>query len=74
VDDVVFIGRPDIAVIPHRRPLSRQRHRTLAEIGILEVDVPMNGEMEESFLEVREVLTGKLATILELLSPVLTYV
>lgn len=46
------------------------RPTPLAEIAILEVDVPMADEVEESFLEIREVLTGKLVTILELLSPV----
>jgi hypothetical protein len=47
-DDVVFIGRPDIA----------------------EVDVPMQDEVSENFLEIHEVKTGKLVTILALLSPV----
>jgi hypothetical protein len=69
-DDVVFIGRPDIAVIPHQRPQPMPRPVPLAEMGVLEVDVPMNDEVEESFLEIREVMTGKLVTILELLSPV----
>ena len=41
----------------------------LAEAGILEVDVPMNDKPTENFLEVYEVGTGKLVTILELLSP-----
>ena len=69
-DDVAFIGRPDIAVVPHPRPQPVPRPMPLAEIGVLEVDVPMADEVEESFLEIREVLTGKLVTILELLSPV----
>lgn len=69
-DDVAFIGRPDIAVVPHPHPQPVPRPTPLAEIGILEVDVPMADEVEESFLEIREVLTGKLVTILELLSPV----
>ena len=41
----------------------------LAEIGVIEVEIPMNDEVSENFLEIREVQTGKLVTILELLSP-----
>jgi len=68
-DDIVFIGRPDIAVVAHA-PQSRPSALPLAEAGVLEVDVPMNDEVGENFLEVHEVTTGKLVTILELLSPV----
>ncbi len=68
-DDVVFIGRPDIAVIPHR-PQPVPAALPLAEVDILEVDVPMNDEVGENYLEVHEVTTGKLVTILEVLSPV----
>lgn len=68
-DDVVFVGRPDIAVVPHRDP-HPLRPMPVAEIGVLEVDVPMNDEVGENFLEVHEVATGKLVTVLELLSPV----
>lgn len=67
-DDVVFIGRPDIALIqgniaPVLSPLP------LAAAGVIDVDVPMNDEVSENFLEIHEVRTGKLVTILELLSP-----
>jgi hypothetical protein len=37
---------------------------------MLEVDVPMQDEVSENFLEIHEVKTGKLITIVELLSPV----
>jgi hypothetical protein len=37
---------------------------------VLEVDVPMADEVEEVFVEVREVTTGRCVTVLELLSPV----
>jgi len=68
-DDVVFIGRPDIAVVPYREPQALSP-MPLAEMGVVEVDVPMNDEVGENFLEVHEVATGTLVTILELLSPV----
>jgi hypothetical protein len=67
-DDVVFIGRPDVAVISHR-PSPQPATLPLAEIGVLEVEVPMNDEVSENFLQVHEVRTGKLVTIMELLSP-----
>lgn len=68
-DDIVFVGRPDIAVIPHKESQNLSA-LPLAEAGVLEVDVPMNDEVGENFLEVHEVASGKLVTVLELLSPV----
>jgi hypothetical protein len=67
-DDIVFIGRPDISVVSHA-PSPQPASRPLAEVGVLEVEVPMTDEVSENFLEIREVNTGKLVTILELLSP-----
>lgn len=68
-DDIVFIGRPDIAVIPGVEA-PQPSLLPLAMTDVLEVDVPMNDEVDENYLEVHEVTTGKLVTILELLSPV----
>ena len=68
-DDVVLVGRPDIAVVQQREPRTLST-LPLADIGVLEVDVPMNDEVSENYLEIHEVTTGKLVTILELLSPV----
>jgi hypothetical protein len=67
-DDVVFIGRPDIAVASHQ-PSPKPAALPLAEVGVLEIEVPVNDKVNENFLEVREVGTGKLVTILEMLSP-----
>jgi hypothetical protein len=68
-DDVVLIGRPDIAVVP-RQPASASALKSRVGTAVLEVDVPMNDQVSESFLEVHEVTTGMLVTILEFLSPV----
>jgi hypothetical protein len=68
-DDIVFVGRPDIAVIAHR-PAPKSALLPLAEAGVLEVEIPMTDEVSENFLEIREVHTHRLVTILELLSPV----
>jgi hypothetical protein len=68
-DQVVLVGRPDIAVIPYMPPAPRKL-LPLAEMDVLEVEVPLAEEVEENFLEVHEVTTSKLVTVLELLSPV----
>ena len=67
-DDLVLVGRPDLSIVRPRPAL------TLAEplpafSGVLEVDVPMANEVSEDFLEIHEVKSGSLITILELLSP-----
>jgi hypothetical protein len=67
-DEIVFIGRPDIAFIPHRPP-EKLSTLPLADVAVLNVDVPMNDEVSENYLEIHQVETGKLVTVLELLSP-----
>jgi hypothetical protein len=67
-DDVVFFGCPDTAVVAHQ-PAPQSAPLPPTEVGVLEVEIPMNDEVSENFLEIREVRTGKLVTILELLSP-----
>jgi hypothetical protein len=68
-DDLEFIGRPDVAVIT-REPARPLGPVARAGVAVLEVEVPLLDEVSESYLEVREVGTGTLVTILELLSPV----
>lgn len=65
LDDILLVGHPDIAAITHQ-----PAPKPLAEAGVLEVELPMTEEVGENFLEIREVHTGRLVTILELLSPV----
>lgn len=67
-DDIVLVGRPDIALVP-TGPFQPRRVLPLADIAVLEVDVPMADEVGENFLEIHEVKTGELVTIIELLSP-----
>ncbi len=67
-DDIVLVGRPDIALVP-TGPFQPRRVLPLADIAVLEVDVPMADEVGENFLEIHEVKTGVLVTIIELLSP-----
>ncbi len=67
-DDIVLVGRPDIALIP-TGSFQPRRILPLADVAVLEVDVPMTDEIGENFLEIHEVKTGELITIIELLSP-----
>jgi hypothetical protein len=69
-DDLVFIGRPDVAVVQRREEAASRAPVASVGAAVLEVDVPMADEVEEAFLEVRDVATGRCVTVLELLSPV----
>jgi hypothetical protein len=69
-DDLVLVGRPDLAVVERA-----QREVVVASTpgraaAVVEVEVPVAEEVGEDFLEIHEVETGKVATIIELLSPV----
>jgi Protein of unknown function (DUF4058) len=68
-DDVALVGISDVAVLT---PPATEARGALAPAGVavLEVDVPINDEVGENFLEVHDVTTGTLVTTLELLSPV----
>lgn len=68
-DDLVFVGRPDIAVAAAAE-VSVLAPQPATSVTVLEVEVPMQDEVSENFLEIHEVKTGKLVTVLELLSPV----
>jgi hypothetical protein len=70
VDDLVFVGRPDLAVAPSFDAPTLAIQPATASTLVLEVDVPMQDEVSENFLEIPEVKTGKLITVVELLSPV----
>ncbi len=67
-DDLVLVGRPDLSVVSE---LAVETATPLSQPGVavLEVDVPMQDEVEDTFLEVHEVKSGKLVTGLEILSP-----
>jgi len=68
-DDPVFIGRPDLAVAPTFDIQALAPQQAGPTVLVLEVDVPMPDEVTENFLEIHEVKTGMLVTIVELLSP-----
>ncbi len=69
-----YIGKPDVTVGLPSGPLRMSAIAPAAMhpsmIGVLEVDVPMEEEIDENYLEVREVKTGKLITTIEVLSQI----
>jgi hypothetical protein len=69
-DDLVFVGHPDLAVAPASDAAVLTLQPATTSTLVLEVDVPMQDEVAENFLEIHEVKTGKLITIVELRSPV----
>jgi len=70
----VFIGRPDIGI---SRTSAIARVKGLVErpstvgVGVLELDVevPVKDLVKEWYLEIRETATGKVVTVIEVLSP-----
>ncbi len=69
-DDLELVGLPDLAVLTARPKSSPEAARpVVAGAGVLEVELPFEGEVSESYLEIR---AGKnvLVTTLEILSPV----
>ena len=69
-DDLVFIGRPDLSVLPSPTYESGQRQSLpLAAAGVVEVTLSIPDEVGENFLEVHEVATGQVITVMEVLSP-----
>lgn len=69
--DRINLGKPDVAIgMPTLPSGSWSPAPMLGDVGVLDVEVPMEEETEENYLEVREVKTGKLITVIEVLSPV----
>lgn len=70
VDELHWVGVPDITVTPREENFQRRRSELpLVEIDVVEVEVPVDTEVQEWFLEIREVGTGEVVTAIELLSP-----
>ena len=63
-----FVGRPDVAVVA-RPETELTPQSTPSESPALAVRVPLPDEVRETYLEVREVGTDYVITVLEMLSP-----
>src|SRR5690349_20247479 len=69
-DDIAFAVRPDVAVVrstPEQSSLDTSI--THATVGVVTVELPMPDEVREVYLDIREVGTDRVVTVIELLSP-----
>lgn len=66
-DDIVFVGRPDVSLVTDTPPESVPAPASFN--GVMAVEVPMTDENGEDYLEIHEVKSGKLVTLIEVLSP-----
>jgi hypothetical protein len=67
--DAVLVGIPDVSVFGQSGTSASEALSTATLTSPLRVAVPMVEEVRESYLEIREVATGRVVTVIELLSP-----
>ena len=69
--ELVFVGRPDIVGRPPSADVAYEPEEAEQSSagGILDVEVPINDKLQKWFLEIHDVETGTLVTVLEILSP-----
>jgi hypothetical protein len=67
--DTVLVGIPDVSVFSKSKTQTDFATATLTASTPQRVSVPMIEEVQESYLEIREVATGQVVTVIELLSP-----
>lgn len=66
--DAVLVGIPDVSVFQtDTDPLPTASTQVLSQP--MQVNVPMSEEVQESYLEIRQAGTGRVVTVIELLSP-----
>jgi hypothetical protein len=69
-DESVLVGIPDVAVATSRSTVSQTGSPTISlPVQPETVTVPLAEEVSERYLEIREVATGMVVTVIELLSP-----
>lgn len=67
-DDSLLVGIPDVLVVSKSPEQSQPATATLP-VEPITVTVPMAEEVQERYLEIREVATGSVITTIEILSP-----
>jgi len=68
-DDSLAIGIPDVAVLGQSDPSAPIPSSTTAVAEPMTIELPMLEEVQERYLEVREVGSGQVVTVIEVLSP-----
>jgi hypothetical protein len=69
VDGPYFVGRPDVAVVDVGSMASPAMSASAVLVEPRVVEVPVPDHVREGYLEVREVATGEVVTVIEILSP-----
>ena len=67
-DDSLAIGIPDVAILGQSSP-DHSPSRSTAVAEPMTIELPMLEEVQERYLEVREVGSGQVVTVIEVLSP-----
>lgn len=69
-DESLLVGIPDVAVVTGRTVEANFLTATVAPaLAPVKVTLPIAEEVNERYLEIREVATGKVVTVIEILSP-----
>jgi hypothetical protein len=72
-EGLAFLGRPDVSVVARDTSRQRARHSdepsSVSTAEPITVTLPMGEATREGYLEVRDVLSGDVITVLELRSP-----
>jgi Protein of unknown function (DUF4058) len=66
-EETILIGIPDVSVTA--TPPANTRTATAIAIEPTIVEIPLAEEVQERYLEIREIATGRVVTVIELLSP-----
>ncbi|HEY9648093.1 MAG TPA: DUF4058 family protein [Chroococcidiopsis sp.] len=69
-DESILVGIPDVAIITGKTPELPSTTTTIARsVQPQQVRMPLSEEVNERYLEIREVATGTVVTVIEILSP-----
>jgi Protein of unknown function (DUF4058) len=66
-EETILIGIPDVALTA--TPTATPRTATAIATAPMVVEIPLAEEVQERYLEIREIATGRVVTVIELLSP-----
>lgn len=66
-EETILIGIPDVSVTT--TPQTSPRTATAIATEPIVVEIPLAEEIQERYLEIREIATGRVVTVIELLSP-----
>jgi hypothetical protein len=69
--DSLLVGIPDASVFQQNPSDSQATNRVTTGVltQLIRVTLPLNEEITERYLEIREVKTGRVVTVVEVLSP-----